>query len=260
MLDNSGFYEEDSGVAEYYITLDAVTAPMRNLIGDLEEQFRMWIEKLEIGTNDRPLKKLFHDDKVLCFNYTEFIEELYGVSESNVCYIHGCRRKKGYQKEKLILGHKPDASEAEFISIRDKKREKSHGIEFIDVAQGDVLDLLSEYDKYLTKDSQAIITMHRAFFESIRGVENVIVIGHSISPVDREYFLEVDKNAPDANWFLGCHGIHDLENMQNLFDELGKEPIVFRTDGITATKIPDSGRVQRVSRLKPKRIQSPDQN
>lgn len=82
---------------------------------------------LFIGTHDRPLKSIFHDDKVLCFNYTEFVEELYGVSKSNVCYIHGCRRKKrGHQKEKLILGHKPGTSEDEYASIRGLKRKKSY--------------------------------------------------------------------------------------------------------------------------------------
>ena len=39
------------------------------------------------------------------YNYTEFIEELYGAPKRDVCYIHGCRRKKkGHQAEKLTNG------------------------------------------------------------------------------------------------------------------------------------------------------------
>ena len=98
------FFDEDSGAAEYYMALEMAAEPMRSITEELEKKFRRWIEKLEIGTHDRPLKSIFHDDKVLCFNYTEFVEELYGVSKSNVCYIHGCRRKKrGHQKRKINI-------------------------------------------------------------------------------------------------------------------------------------------------------------
>lgn len=143
MLDSSGFFDEDSGVAEYYMALEMAAEPMRSITEELEKKFRRWIEKLEIGTHDRPLKSIFHDDKVLCFNYTEFVEELYGVSKSNVCYIHGCRRKKrGHQKEKLILGHKPGTSEDEYASIRGLKRKKSYRSQVIDVAQEGVVSLL----------------------------------------------------------------------------------------------------------------------
>ena len=236
MLDVTGFFEEDSGEAEYYMALEMAAEPMRSITEDLEKRFRTWIKKLEIGTNDRPLKTLFHDDKVLCFNYTEFVESLYGVSESKVCYIHGCRRKKkGYQKEKLILGHRPGASEEEYALIRGLKRKKSYRSHVIDVAQEGVVRILSEYDEALTKDSQSIISEHSMFFKSLADVTNVVVIGHSISPVDWDYFLEVAKHTPAAHWYFGCHGIHDLENMQHLAKLLGIDPVVFRTDGISVT-------------------------
>lgn len=261
MLDFSGFFEDDSGAAEYYMALEMAAEPMRSIAEDLEKKFRAWIEKLEIGTNDRPLKALFHDDKVLCFNYTEFVEKLYGMSESNICYIHGCRKgKKGHPKEKLILGHKPGASEEEYDLIRGLRRKKSYRSRVIDMAQEGVVRLLTEYDEKLTKDSQFIISAHRKFFEGLTDVENVVVIGHSISPVDWDYFLEVAKKAPDAQWYFGCHGMHDLENVLHLADALGIAPIVFRTDGISVTKIPESVKMPHIHKPAPKKIKSPDRN
>lgn len=48
---------------------------------------------------------------------------MYGVSEKNICYIHGCRRKKkGKSKERLILGHKPGASDEDFYEIEEIKK------------------------------------------------------------------------------------------------------------------------------------------
>lgn len=259
MLDATGFFKDDSGAAEYYMALEMAAEPMRSITKDLEKWFRMWIEKLEIGTNDRPLKTLFHDDKVLCFNYTECVETLYGVSESNICYIHGCRRKKkGYQKEKLILGHKPGASEDEYALIRGLKRKKSYRSQVIDVAQEGVVRLLSEYDEAITKNSQSIILAHSSFFRSLADATNVVVIGHSISPVDWDYFLEVAKNTPDAHWYFGCHGIRDLENAQHLANMLEIAFTVFRTDGISVTGIPEADHKTQVYKPAWKKIQSPD--
>lgn len=79
---------------------------------ELPQRFRKWVETLSIGTADRPLENMFQSGKVLCFNYTEFVETLYGIPKENVCYIHGCRRKKKYHpKERLVLGHLPGASD-----------------------------------------------------------------------------------------------------------------------------------------------------
>ena len=47
------------------------------------------IESLKIQTQDRPLKNLIRNQRVLCFNYTEFVENLYDVDSDTICYIHG---------------------------------------------------------------------------------------------------------------------------------------------------------------------------
>lgn len=87
---------------------------------ELPVRFREWVDRLEIGTEDRPLKNLFSDERVLCFNYTD----------------------------------------------------------------------------------------------SLKNVVTIIVIGHSLSPVDGNYFRQVADNIPKAHWYFGCHGIHDLENIR----------------------------------------------
>ena len=85
----------------------------------LHRRFQDWVDQLTVGTKDRPLAGMFRRGKVLCFNYTEFVEQLYGIPEENVCYIHGCRRKKkGLPRERLVLGHMPGASDAAFDTLR----------------------------------------------------------------------------------------------------------------------------------------------
>lgn len=225
-LDDFGVYgDEDSGAAEFYMAVEAAAAPMANLVNNLQPTFRRWIERLEVGTDDRPLNGLIHPQgKVLDFNYTEFIETLYGVKE--VCYIHGSRKKK----KKLILGHKPGAAG----NFHQKNRKpQNYRQAMIDVAQDNVFDLIGQYDKDLTKDSQEIIKNNQAFFDGLACTEQIVVIGHSISLVDWDYFIEVNKKASNAHWCFGIYGLNDLRNMAELVKSLNiKNYDIFRTDSI----------------------------
>lgn len=66
------------------------------------------------------------------------------------------------------------------------------------------------------------------------------MIGHSLSPVDWDYFKEVQQTAPKASWFFGLHGLRDLNNVQNLTEELKLATYrVFRTDVIHTAKLPE---------------------
>lgn len=225
-LDNFGFYDdEDSGAAEFDTAVEAAASPFINVVNDLPPAFRKWVNHLEIGTDDRPLVGLIYPEgKVLDFNYTEFIETMYGMK--HVCYIHGSRKKK----EKLILGHKPGAGE----DLYEKERKpRSFRQAAINVAQNSVLDLVGEYDKDLTKDSREIIKNHSAFFNDLAGIDQIIAIGHSISPVDWDYFREIRDKTGDAHWYFGIYGLNDLRNMAGLVKTFDiKNFNVFRTDGI----------------------------
>lgn len=238
-LDDFGYYDdEDAGAAEFYMVVEAATSPIINLVNELQPAFRRWVNSLEVGTDDRPLADLIRSDgKVLDFNYTEFVETLYGVHD--VCYIHGNRKKKG----KLILGHRPGAEG--FFHERERKPQ-TYRQAVIDVAQDSVFDLIGKYDEELTKNSQEIIKKHQSFFNGLAGVDQIIVIGHSISQVDWDYFIEIKKRTEKVHWYFGIFGLNDLKNMEDLIQTLGiKEYSIFRTDGIRTKAI-------RVDSVKPR--------
>lgn len=66
-----------------------VIAPTFEIPRELKNQLRKWVKTLDVGSNDR-LFSMFHGDyKVLSFNYTEFIESLYGAKKNRICYVHG---------------------------------------------------------------------------------------------------------------------------------------------------------------------------
>ena len=241
-LDLYDVYDGDSGAAEFYMAAEEAANPIVTVADELPRRFRMWVESLRVGTDDRPLQSLFREGKILCFNYTEFVESLYGIPEEQVCYIHGCRRrKKNKPAEELILGHQPGASDSTFDYDDEipKWVKQPYKRYLIESAQETALQIISDYDEILTKHSFEIIAKHHKFFDELGGINEIVVIGHSLSQVDWDYFDAVcsglkDKNA--VHWYFGCHGLRDLQNIEKLIEKLDLSAVsIFRTDTIRVT-------------------------
>lgn len=226
-LGTSGFWDEDAGASEFYMAVEAAVGPIADIVDDLQPAFRKWVSRLCVGTDDRPLSNLISPKgKALSFNYTEFIETLYGVS--NVCYIHGCRKNKN---ERLVLGYRPGAESSFHETWKEPHDSRSAAV---DLAQDEAFRLIGEYNEDLTKNSKEIIENHEAFFEALADTDQIVVIGHSLSPVDWDYFTKVRESAQDAHWYFGVHGLADLRNLGKLVDLLDLVSFdVFRTDGIS---------------------------
>ena len=243
-LDLYDVYDEDSGAAEFYMAAEEAANPIVTVAEELPRRFRMWVNTLGVGTDDRPLQSLFRKGKVLCFNYTEFVKSLYGIPEDRVCYIHGCRRKKKNKPaEELILGHQPGASDSA-LNYEDeipKRIKQPYKRYLIESAQETALQIISDHDDLLTKHSSEIIAKHHEFFDGLSEINEIVVIGHSLSQVDWDYFEAVGSGLKDKNavhWYFGCHGLRDMHNIEKLIGhlELSRSMVsIFRTDTIRVT-------------------------
>ncbi len=235
-------YDEDASAADFFVAAEMAAQPIVSISTDLRKKFGKWVCGLTANTKDRPLANVITKGKVLTFNYTEFMEELYGVPASDICYIHGKRgKKKGAHGEALILGHIPGASDAEYefednyggINLSGNRAQMIYD------AQQTALRHVAEADKELTKDCNKIIKNHKEFFEGLSEIHKIIIIGHSLSPVDWDYFREIigqNHAREDISWCFGCHGKGDLERIQtfiNHFKIERRQASVFRTDTIS---------------------------
>lgn len=243
-LDNTGFFQEEESAANFYMAVEFAVEPIARVSRELPKKLRTWVERLEVRTDDRPLASLIRNGKVLNFNYTEFIESLYGVSVENVCYIHGCRRKiKYHPKEELIMGHKQGASDESYEFDEKEPRRKTYHSVAVELAQERAMELLAAYDEDLTKKTEEIIKGHQNFFDSLSAVENVVIIGHSLSEVDWDYFQKVQESIENPDkvlWYIGCHGLGDLKNLDKLVSWLGiKNVRIFRTDLTRVNRYPE---------------------
>lgn len=81
---------------------------------------------------------------------------------------------------------------------------------------------LTWYDEETTKNTYEIIVNHHTFFASLSNIENIVVIGHSLSIVDYPYFKEILKSTHNnTNWIISWFGSRDLENISAFAQEMG---------------------------------------
>lgn len=91
-LDDFGAYDPDAQAADFFAAVETAIGPTFNIPRELNQRFKKWIKTLTVEGTSRPFSVLHGNYKVLSFNYTEFIEDLYGAKK--VCYIHGCRKNR----------------------------------------------------------------------------------------------------------------------------------------------------------------------
>ena len=129
--------------------------------------------------------------RFLTFNYTSTLQSVYGVDDKNVFHIHG----RSDKSDELIFGHRKTMEEEPEL---DENGDSNRTI-FSD-AEG-----AAKYPLYaLQKPVDEIIHRNREYFESLHGITDVMVIGHSLNNVDLPYFRELAQNMVGSRWFVYC--------------------------------------------------------
>jgi hypothetical protein len=101
---------------------------------------------------------------------------IYQVPKNNILFIHG---EAGNPNQEIVLGHtwKPSISQKDNFADADMDPRIIEGNEII-----------NGYFKSTFKNVESIIKANQPFFASLHGVTNIYVLGHSLSPVDIDYF------------------------------------------------------------------------
>lgn len=176
----------------------------------------------------------------LNFNYTNTIEKYYNISANAICYIHN---KAKVADSNIILGHGTDP--ANFIE-KDPEPPENLSEEELEQwrdAMADQYDysydsakseILSYYTKAF-KNTENIINQNSDFFKKLSNVENVYVLGHSISEVDIKYFETVVNTAKkDANWFVTYYSDYEKQKHLDTLTNLG-----IKSQNLTQIKMED---------------------
>lgn len=182
----------------------------------LKRRFADWIRQVLIPTPATARKLLRTVDpnaRFLNFNYTQTLQKLYSVPESRVLHIHG-RADRG--DDDLVLGH-----------ARNPKTRRSLNdcpdIAEIDTRLMEANNILDGYFSKTFKPSARLLEEHHPFFEQLAGVEEIRILGHSLSEVDSTYFnrLLTIPGFSSARWQLACRPKDDKRRKSARLQELG---------------------------------------
>ena len=132
----------------------------------------------------------------LSFNYTNTLEHYYNIPKDNILYIHG---KAAPNNNDLILGHgivlknfpeedpmPPKNSTPEELEMWWEQMADQHDYSF-ELGKQELMD----YFIKSLKPTNKVISANSNFFTRAKDIENIFILGHSLSETDMPYFEEI---------------------------------------------------------------------
>lgn len=185
---------------------DSPLAFFKPVLEEFKNAFTEWVENIEIDG----IEKVYHLDnncRYLTFNYTDTLETGYGIPEKHIAHIHGSR----LHNEEYVVGHNNPRN------LSDAWDED--GLIFEQQAYENIINWMNGLVKDYDNNN---IARHKAFFDGLSDVKQIITYGHSIADVDWPYFKEIIKivgaNIP---WRVSCFSTEDELNMDNFQKHFG---------------------------------------
>ncbi|EPL2124043.1 Uncharacterised protein [Klebsiella pneumoniae] len=177
---------------DYQYEVDKIT---RMLSARLKEQFADWVKGINIAdayNSEQYIPPIPRESLYFSFNYTNTLQQIYAVPDAQIMHIHG---NCSYDED-LILGH----------SFRVEKSLNPYIGPDQDIRIAEAYDSIDKYFGNTFKPSEDIIKEENVFFSSLKNVDEVIVLGHSLAEVDGEYFAEINKSIQkSARWIVALY-------------------------------------------------------
>jgi hypothetical protein len=189
--DNTDVTAEDFRPSAAFGLEDDLTEQADAFVENIRKRFHEWIAEIDISTVSAMMRLSPHD-LFLTFNYTSTLQSVYGIDDERVLHIHG----KSDRFDNLVFGH---AETMEEEPEMDENGDSNRTM-FSD-AEG-----RAKYPFYaLQKPVDEVIEKYRGNFESLQGVNDVTVIGHSLNEIDLPYFDELAKSIMRVRWLVCCY-------------------------------------------------------
>ena len=177
----------------------------RPVLDEFLEEFRNWVDSININDAEKVLD-LPMECRYLTFNYTETLERVYSIPESNILHIHGSR----LSDKEYIIGHN---------NYRDPQDAYNDESQMLYLQQ--TWSKIIEWMNGLIKGSASIIHQNLDFFNSLSDIEQVVVYGHSFYEVDWPYLEEIVKQiGKDKSWSISYHEPKDLKQIESFVQKV----------------------------------------
>lgn len=163
----------------------------------------------------------------LTFNYTDSLEQYYDIDPENILHIHGKAND-----DTLILGHGIDPKNFEPKAQKPpdglSDEEYEQWSEFMsdnyDFSYELGKDQLLNYFSRSFKETSLIINDNQSFFNSLNNIQQVIILGHSLSMVDLPYITKTYKSIREGTlWTVTYYSDKEKSSHRNTLIQLNIE-------------------------------------
>lgn len=183
----------------------------------IQHFLKKWILSVKIGK-----KPVFNDNVInkkcifLNFNYTNTLEKLYNIPESNILYIHG----KAIRGDNLVVGHHDDAPfQNKNIRVSTINNDYDKYENDFRLKEGECI--INEYFSNTYKDTDYIINKNLDFFFKLSNINIIYILGHSLSDIDFEYFKKIKESVRnDCKWNITYYSNDDLKRCDTFVKNL----------------------------------------
>lgn len=198
---------------------DGVEGGVPWIFGKAMDDFRIafddWVNSIDISGIDQDLF-LPNSAKYLTFNYTETLEAAYGIPAGNVLHIHGSRLIHG---DKYEIGHGVGRDGNEPLRNEELLLPYQN-------AYSEVIRIMNTWKK----DPECHIKNNEAFFQSLKTVQAVIIMGLSYNKIDMPYFKKVASSVPaGCKWCLYYFTNKDCDRAIIAASELGIKNFILKS-------------------------------
>ena len=221
LLDDNAVYfvsygDEDWSDANHHDYQYEVDKVVTALSDTLMRRFTTWVTTLQIPDSRSFTGRLLNLDRnalYLTFNYTRTLQLLYGVPPQNVLHIHN---EAINEESELILGHARNPSDM-------KSQNNSADLEAQDPRITEANETIDQFFSDTYKPTKEIIAKHSAFFGNLKDVEQINVMGHSLSEVDLPYLMEIANNIDRdrVRWVISYYGESSIPTLEGAMTNLG---------------------------------------
>ena len=189
---------------------DELWQESENVRDKIRDAFYRWLSEVEYSKSNYMQLTLDTNSKYLTFNYTDTLERLYGIPDKNILHLHNAIESSSGD---LIFSHNIKIEEEpEF----DEYGEHNHHP--YSRAENASKLLLNEF----YKDTTAIIEANFNFFNELKGINEIYVLGHSINDIDLPYFGHIMKIVGyNVKWIVSYYRDDECEEMNNKLKSVG---------------------------------------
>lgn len=178
-------------------------------INKLSYYLKLWIRSIRI--RDLQVRTTMinpeSNDMYVTFNYTSVLQNIYKIKENKIVHIHGSLRERDGNP---IIGH------GNYTKIEKIKEIQEEADELFDEKKVSISRAIRDY--YVSTYKNVGLYMHRLDALKNQNIEEIIVIGHSLSGVDMPYFTRINYYAENkAKWKVYYH---ERENKNQMYKNL----------------------------------------